>query len=155
MSWLVQKYEKTAKFYDYLIPIGDLIIRLYVAKVFFLSGLAKIQNWEGTVALFENEYKVPYLLPDAAAAISIIVELVFPILLALGLGGRWPAFILFVFNIFAAAFYPFLWTHEGSVGLENHIVWGLLLLAVWLHGSGKLSLDYLIHRKRERKVHHV
>jgi hypothetical protein len=40
-----------------------LFARLYVAQAFFLSGLTKIQNWETTIALFTDEYHVPFLSP--------------------------------------------------------------------------------------------
>ena len=39
----------------WLTPLFDLAIRLYVASVFFKSGLTKIQDWSSTVALFQYE----------------------------------------------------------------------------------------------------
>ena len=44
-------------------PLFLLAVRLYVANVFFKSGLTKIQDFSSTVALFENEYKVPVISP--------------------------------------------------------------------------------------------
>jgi hypothetical protein len=38
----------------YLAPMLDLAIRLWVAKVFFMSGLTKVQSWDTTLSLFEN-----------------------------------------------------------------------------------------------------
>lgn len=66
----------------------------------------------------------------------------FPVLLALGLGGRFAALVLFAFNINAVVSYPDL----NPVGLEQHYVWGLLLVLV-LHGPGKLSADHLLGRR--------
>ena len=91
---------------DLLAPIFDLAIRLYVASVFFKSGLVKVQSWESTVALFENEYAVPVLPPELAAYMGTATELIVPVFLVLGLGGRFAALVLFVFNIIAATSYP-------------------------------------------------
>ena len=127
---------------DRLAPLADLGVRLLVAAVFFQSGLTKIANWDSTVSLFENEYAVPLLPPELAAFAGTGVELVFPVLLALGLGSRFAAFVLFVFNIVAVASYPDL----GAAGLKDHQTWGLLLLVTLLHGPGLLSLDSLLGR---------
>ena len=128
---------------DTLSPAIDLVIRVWVAGVFFKSGLTKIASWDSTVALFENEYAVPLLSPDLAAALGTGIELVFPVLLVLGLGTRASAFVLFAFNIVAVISYPEL----GDVGLRDHQTWGLLLLVTLLHGPGALSLDHLIGRR--------
>jgi putative oxidoreductase len=128
---------------DTLSPAVDLVIRVWVAGVFFKSGLTKIASWDSTVALFENEYAVPLLSPDLAAALGTGIELVFPVLLVLGLGTRASAFVLFAFNIVAVISYPEL----GDVGLRDHQTWGLLLLVTLLHGPGALSLDHLIGRR--------
>ncbi|MGH8594812.1 MAG: DoxX family protein [Gammaproteobacteria bacterium] len=124
-------------------PIADLAVRLWVAKAFFQSGLVKIQSWESTVALFTYEYSVPFLSPELAAYLGSFVELVFPVLLAFGLAGRLSAGVLFVFNVMAVISYPSL----NTAGVEQHQVWGILLLVSLFHGPGKLSLDYLIGRK--------
>ena len=99
-------------------------------------------TWSSTLALFENEYAVPLLPPEIAAWLGTGVELVFPVLVANGLGSRFSALVLFVFNIVAVISYPDL----GAVGLRDHQTWGLLLLVSLLHGPGRLSLDHLIGR---------
>ena len=128
---------------DRLSPAVDLVIRVFVASVFFKAGLTKIASWSSTVALFENEYAVPLLPPELAAFMGTGVELIFPVLLVLGLGSRFAAFVLFVFNIIAVTSYPDL----GEVGLRDHQMWGLLLVVTLLHGPGALSLDHLIARR--------
>jgi putative oxidoreductase len=55
---------------DLLQPAAALLARLYIAQVFFLSGLTKLRDWEITVALFTDEYKVPLLPPALAAALG-------------------------------------------------------------------------------------
>lgn len=48
-------------------PLVDVAIRGSVANVFFRSGLLKIDNWDGTLYLFANEYRAPLLSPGLAA----------------------------------------------------------------------------------------
>lgn len=131
----------------YLTPLFDLLARLWISYIFFLAGLTKIQEWSSTVLLFTYEYHVPLLPPTIAAIFGTVAELVLPVLLALGLGGRVVIFIFFVYNLVAMVSYPFLWTPDGSTGLKDHISWGLLLGLLMCHGPGKLSLDYLIRKK--------
>lgn len=128
---------------DAAVPLGDFLLRLWVAWAFWVSGLTKIQSWDSTLYLFENEYAVPLLPPGIAAFVGTFAELVFPVLLALGLGGRFAAFALFIFNLVAVASYPDL----GAAGLEQHKVWGLMLLVCLLHGPGAWSLDHLLVRR--------
>ncbi len=124
-------------------PIVDLGARLWVANVFFTSGMIKIQNWSSTVSLFENEYSVPVLPPELAAYLGTAAELSLPVLLVLGFISRPAAIALFIFNIIAATSYPDL----SELGIKDHQVWGLLMLVTIVHGPGKLSLDHWIKTK--------
>jgi putative oxidoreductase len=124
----------------------DLAIRLYVANVFFRSGLLKIGNWDGTLYLFESEYKVPLLAPMAAAWLGTFAELFFPVFLALGLATRFAALSLSVFNIAAViSFWHVLGQNQAA--LNSHWYWGVLLAVTVLHGPGKLSLDHWIWKR--------
>jgi putative oxidoreductase len=121
----------------------DFGIRLYMADVFFRSGLVKIRNWDGTLYLFANEYRVPLLPPELAAWLGTFGELFFPPLLALGLAARFAALSLSVVNVVAViAFWHVL--AENEAARMSHLYWGLLLLVTLCHGPGKLSLDYLL-----------
>jgi len=128
---------------SWLAPIADLAARLWVANAFFKSGLTKIQSFPTTIQLFKYEYSVPLLPPEIAAYLGTFTELFFPVLLAVGLGGRLAAVVLFIFNIIAVISYPEL----GAAGREQHYVWGILLLIAVTHGPGKLSLDHWIARR--------
>ena len=124
----------------------DLAIRLYVAQVFFRSGLLKIGNWDGTLYLFENEYQVPLLPPEPAAWLGTFSELAFPPLLALGLAARFAALSLSVFNIVAViSFWHVL--SQNQAALNSHLYWGVLLAVTLFHGPGKLSLDHWIGKR--------
>ena len=129
---------------DKLQPVFALGLRLYVAKVFFASGLVKLQNWDSTLALFENEFHVPVLSPQVAALLGTGAELGLPVLLVLGIGTRFTAVALFVFNIVAVISYPDL----SDAGLKDHMLWGALLLVTLVYGPGKLAIDRLVERRQ-------
>jgi putative oxidoreductase len=113
-----------------------------VAKAFFWSGLAKIRDWDTTLALFQDEYKVPLLPPELAAYAGTAGELVLPVLLALGLAGRFGAAGLSVVNVVAVLSL----SEIAPAALLQHQLWGVMLLGVLLFGSGRLSLDALMGR---------
>ncbi|UXH80293.1 DoxX family protein [Roseateles amylovorans] len=120
--------------------LGALAARLYVAHVFFLSGLTKIRDWEITLALFEDEYHVPLLPPELAAWMGTGGELVLPVLLVLGLGGRFAALGLSVVNLMAVLSLSDI----APAALVQHQLWGGLLLGLALYGPGRLSLDAVV-----------
>jgi putative oxidoreductase len=143
MNPIARLMKLTAPVYrglDWLSPVGVLALRVWVANVFWKSGLTKVQSWDSTVMLFTYEYQVPFLSPALAAWLATAVELGMAPLLALGLFGRGAAGVLFVFNVAAVLSYPAL----GEAGLRDHQVWGLMLLIPLLQGPGKLSLDALV-----------
>ena len=128
---------------DRLQPLFALALRIYVGHVFFTSGLIKLSGWSSTVALFANEYHVPVLPPYAAAVLGTAAEVGLPVLLVLGLGTRFTAFALFVFNIVAATSYPDL----SPAGLKDHILWGALLMVTFFHGPGPIAVDHWLKQR--------
>jgi putative oxidoreductase len=140
MNRLVALYERAVDALESLQPAAQLAARLYVAKVFFWSGLTKLRDWEITVALFTDEYHVPLLPPELAALLGTAGELVLPVLLALGLAGRFSALGLFVVNAVAVISLAEI----AEPALMLHVFWGSLLLGLLLWGPGKWSLDRLI-----------
>ena len=50
------------------------LARLYVAQIFFASGLTKLRDWDITLALFTDEYKVPLLSPEIAALLGRLAQ---------------------------------------------------------------------------------
>jgi putative oxidoreductase len=145
-SWLgtlTRAYTAGAVLVDKIQPVFALAVRLYVARVFFLSGLTKLHDWNITVALFTNEYHVPFLMPELAATLGTAAEMGLPVLLAIGLGSRLAAIALFVFNIIAVVSYPDL----SDAGLVDHMMWGALMLVTLFYGPGKISVDYWMGRR--------
>lgn len=135
---IVSLAEKAIRMLEgWVTPFFDLAIRLYVAQVFFRSGMVKISDWGSTLALFQYEYHVPLLSPAVAAVMGAGGELLLSPLLALGLAGRVGAAGLAVVNIMAVISYGDL----SDLGRQDHLLWGILLLMVLFHGPGKLSLD--------------
>lgn len=116
---------------------ANLAARIYVGMAFFRSGLTKIADWETTLALFADEYHVPFLPTNVAAVAGTLGELFFPILLVLGLLGRFSALGLSVVNIVAVLSLSDI----APAALQQHQFWGTLLMGVVLWGPGKWSLD--------------
>lgn len=119
-----------------------LVARLYLAQVFFLSGLTKLRDWSSTLALFNDVYQVPLLPPTLAAYMGTAGELVLPVFLVLGLAGRFAGAGLFVVNLMAALS---LAADDFSPAAQaQHTLWGVLALAVLLFGAGRWSVDRFI-----------
>jgi len=136
-SGIARLYTGFTNALERLQPLFALAMRLYVAKVFIVSGWLKVSRWDSTLALFENEYHVPVLSPHVAAVLGTMAELGLPVLLILGIGTRAAALALFVFNIIAVISYPDL----SDAGLKDHYLWGALMLVIAFYGPGKLSID--------------
>lgn len=125
-----------------------LALRLYVSWQFLKSGWLKLQDWETTRLLFEEEYRVPLVSPDVAAALGTAGEIVFPALLIAGLLGRYAALGLSAVNVVAVVAYAHVLTSEGfEAALAQHYLWGLMLLTLLLFGPGRLSVDAVLARK--------
>ncbi|HAL37996.1 MAG TPA: hypothetical protein DCP03_07705 [Polaromonas sp.] len=134
---------------DAMQPAAALLARLYVAQVFFLPGLIKLRDWEATVALFTNEYKVPLLSPALAAAMGSAGELVLPVLLVLGLGGRFSALGLFVVNAVGVVSLA----EMAPAALQQHVFWASLLAGLAIYGLGPWSLDRWAAPRLQRAVY--
>jgi putative oxidoreductase len=125
-----------------------LLMRIYVSWQFLKSGWLKIRDWENTVFLFTDEYKVPLLSPTIAAAVGTIGELVFPLLLMVGFYGRLSALGLQAVNVMAVVAYAHVLLTDGfEAALGQHYLWGFMLLTIAIFGPGKWSLDWLKRRR--------
>ncbi len=124
-------------------PLLLLGFRLYVAQVFFMSGLTKIQSWSSTLSLFEYEYNVPVIPPQIAAYMATAGELMLPVMLVVGLFSRPAALGLFALNVVAAISYPDI----SIAGEKDHIIWGTMLAVIFAFGPGNLSIDKLLSNR--------
>ncbi len=121
-----------------------LAARLYVGWVFLHSGLLKVMDWDQTRALFASEYHVPLLPAELAAVAGAGGELLFGSLVLIGLAGRAAALGLFAVNALAVISYRQVLLGEGfEAALGQHVLWGVLLGALYLQGPGRWSADAL------------
>lgn len=121
---------------DFLAPFADLGARVWVAIVFWKAGLTKIVDWDTTLLLFREEYKVPLLPPAFAAFSGTAAELGFSMMLFLGLGARVAAGGLIFLTFIAQMTYP--------GGYHEHLVWALFLCFTLVYGPGRFAWDYQI-----------
>ncbi|MGB9092688.1 MAG: DoxX family protein [Gallionella sp.] len=139
---IIRFYYSASHLPEYLAPLLDLGLRLYLANVFFKSGWTKILSWDSTLYLFNDVYHVPLLPPDVAATMAASAELGLSVLLVLGLLGRFAASGLFILNIVAVISYADL----SEAGLNQHLSWGILLGVLLILSRGQWSIDALLER---------
>ncbi|MDD0816060.1 DoxX family protein [Curvibacter sp. HBC28] len=144
---MLSTHDRLVRGLEALRPLAALIARLYVAQVFWQSGLTKLRDWDTTLALFVDEYHVPLLPSHWAAVLGTGGELVLPVLLVLGLGGRIPALGLSVVNAVAVLSL----SEIAPAAWQGHLLWGSLLAALAMWSVGPWSADaWLAPRLRAR-----
>jgi putative oxidoreductase len=130
--------------------LTQLVLRFALALPFWRSGVKK---WDGflqlndvAVFLFSSEFKLhlpggPYAFPAPAtvAFLSGSAEIVFPILLVLGLGTRFAALGLLLMTAVIQLTVPSGW--------PIHLTWAAMALALMAFGPGRVSLDHLVSRR--------
>lgn len=118
-------------------PVLDLVVRLWLAQAFFVSGVLKAANWENALSLAANEYPVDWLNPVAAAWLGACVELGGSILLALGFGTRAAALAMLALSLVIQFNYlPF----------DTQLFWAALFGWYVVRGAGPISLDASLAR---------
>ncbi len=125
-------------------PVLDLSIRIWIGLVFFRSGLLKAQDWESTVFLFKDEYHLPILPPEVAAALGMTAEIAMPVFLFIGLAARLAAVPLILMT---CVIQFVLGASMPDYDSTEHFYWLFLLAMVVVRGPGTLSLDHLIAKR--------
>jgi putative oxidoreductase len=133
-----------------------LLARFSIAAVFWDSGQTKVQGFvldvvtgewqlgwprlaDSAVALFRDEYRLPFIAPELAAPLAATAEHLFPVLLVLGLATRFSALALLAMTLVIQAFvYPGAYATHGT--------WAAVLLYLAARGPGVLSLDHVVAR---------
>lgn len=127
----------------------QLVMRLALATPFWRSGVNK---WEGflqlnetTKLLFSSEFMLhlpggPYHFPApvAVAFLSGCGEILFPVLLVLGLATRAAASGLLFMTLIVELTVPDGW--------PVHITWAAMALGIMASGPGRISIDYVLRR---------
>lgn len=135
-----------------------LVARLVLAGVMFPHGAQHALGWfggygfEGTFGWMTSTLGIPAPL----AALAIVAELVAPLFLFVGLGGRLAAAALGVILAVAATthlphgfFMNWFGRPDAGEGFEYHLLGVALAVVIAARGSGALSLD-LARRRAER-----
>lgn len=135
-----------------------LIARFSIAAVFWNSGQTKVEGFvfnlvsgevewgwpklsESVLALFQDEYKLPWIPPELAAPMAATAEHVLPLLILIGLGTRFSALALLVMTLVIQLFvYPGAYATHGT--------WAAVLLYLMARGPGMLSVDHWLASRR-------
>ncbi|MBU2753567.1 DoxX family protein [Acidithiobacillus sp. CV18-2] len=142
MHRMDQIYDRLVQSAQHLSSLAALGARLWVAQIFWNAGVVKWQSMSSTITLFRYMYHVPLLPPVWAAYLGTGIELAFPVLLALGMAGRFAAAFLFIYNILTIISYP----QMGWTGVLFQVPWGIFLLYLTIYGPGVLSVDAVINK---------
>lgn len=143
ISIIVQTYLSVLRVFEKIaLPMLMLFMRLWMAKIFWYSGLTKISSWKSTVFLFKEEYKVPVIHPEIAAYFATAFELTCPVLLVLGLGARFATLPMLAMTAIIQFTY---------LDLIDHHYWAMLLAVILFYGPGTVSLDHFIFKKFGRR----
>jgi putative oxidoreductase len=113
--------------------------RIATFSVFFRSGLVKIADWNATLELFREEYKVPVLPPEIAAHMAAAMELGLSSLVLVGLFSR-----LSVLGLLGMVLVIQLFVEP--MGWPDHIQWLAFMIFIVWRGPGAISLDALLLR---------
>ncbi|MCG3185948.1 MAG: hypothetical protein IOMNBAOH_00494 [Rhodocyclaceae bacterium] len=131
-----------------------LLARFSMAAVFWNSGQTKIEGlainivtgeftlgWprlaDSAVALFRDEYRLPFIPPEFAAPMTALAEHLLPMLMLVGLGTRFAALALLGMTLVIQLFvYPGAYATHGT--------WAAVLLYLMARGPGAASLDHAL-----------
>jgi uncharacterized membrane protein YphA (DoxX/SURF4 family) len=119
-----------------------LLLRCWIAALFFRSGVMKISNFDMTQMLFHARSAHGSLSPELVARLTILLEHGCPIFLVLGAGTRITAIILMGLS---ALIDP---TYQQSIDLAYYL---MMLGLIALQGPGALSIDNPVVRALERR----
>ncbi|WP_291606035.1 DoxX family protein [Bradyrhizobium sp.] len=129
--------------------VVQLVLRVALAVPFWRSGILK---WDGflklsdiAVTLFTDEFMLhlpggpyPFPAPAVMAFLSGSAEIIFPVLLVLGLATRFAALGLLFMTAIVELTVPDGW--------PVHITWAAMALSIMAFGPGRISIDHLMSR---------
>ena len=117
--------------------IIDLLGRIFISVLFFINGIFKINNYDGTI-----EWMDSYGLPGIMIIPAIIIEIVAPILIVIGYKTKIAAALLILFCISTAFIFhnDFGDQMQLTAFLKNIALAGGLMFLV-VNGARGYSLD--------------
>ena len=118
-------------------PYAELLIRLWIAKLFFFFGVQQLMHWSVAVQDVSEDNPFPLLAPIVSAYLSTGANLICAILLVLGFMTRYASLpLLILAAITQLRFEPF----------DTQLFWIALFGWYVIHGAGLISLDHLLRR---------
>jgi putative oxidoreductase len=118
-------------------PYAELIIRLWVAKLFFFFGVQQLMHWTAVLQISAEENPFPSLAPALSAYVDTGANLICAVLMALGVMTRYASLpLLLLAAITQVRFEPF----------DTQLFWIALFGWYLVHGAGPISLDNLLRR---------
>ncbi len=139
---------------------GALVIRTTLALVMFPHGAQHALGWFGGYGFAGTHAWMTKTagFPSALAALAIVTELLAPLALLVGIGGRIAAAGLFGLMLGAASTHVsngffmnwFGAMPAGSEGFEYHLLVMAMAAAIVIRGSGALSVDRRLASAEER-----
>lgn len=148
---LILAHQTLTRWTERLFPetLVLLAARLAMAGIFWRSGRTKVDGWftlsDSAVALFAEEYRLPFVDPALAATLAVLAEHALPILLVLGLASRYAATGLLIMTLVIQIFvYPDAW--------PTHLSWMSLLALIAAKGAGSYSADALLAQRLFRSA---
>lgn len=118
-------------------PVADLLIRVWLAQAFFVSGILKVTHWQTALELAAQEYPVSWMSPVTAAYTGAAIEVAAPILLTFGLLSRYAATALLALTLVVQFNYR---------AFDSQLFGAALFGWYAVQGAGPLSLDYILRR---------
>jgi putative oxidoreductase len=133
----------------------QLVMRVALAVPFWRSGILK---WDGflqlsdtAVTLFTDEFVLhlpggpyPFPAPALMAFLTGSAEIIFPVLLVLGLATRFAGLGLLCMTIVVELTIPDGW--------PIHLTWAAMALGIMAWGPGRISIDYLVQYFLQRPI---
>ena len=122
--------------------IADLIGRILISTLFFLNGIFKISNYDGTIGWMES-----FGMPGILLIPAIILEIAGPVLIIIGYKTKLAAGLLSLFCIVTAVIFhnDFANQMQFTSFLKNIALAGGFLI-LFVNGAKGFSLDNKLNK---------
>jgi putative oxidoreductase len=118
-------------------PYVELVIRLWIAKLFFNFSVQELMHWTTFLQTVREENPLPWLTPSVSAYLCTGADAICAILLAVGFMTRYASLPLLGLAVITQfRFEPF----------DTQLFWIALFCWFAIHGAGPISLDNLLRR---------
>jgi uncharacterized membrane protein YphA (DoxX/SURF4 family) len=121
----------------FLWPTVDLLIRLWLAKIFVVFGILELTHSQTAFGLAAYVHAIKFLSPLTAADIGTSIEVLGPFFLALGFMTRYAAVALTGLSLVIRL---------GGEPFDSQLFWVALFGWYVVIGAGPISIDRLLRR---------